>query len=246
MVILDIFFIFVELLIIYFFKSDTQAVCRVYRYGQKKSCFVYRLVMDNCLEKKIYDRQINKQGMADRVVDECNPDAHLSLKEVTSLCWDDGVDPEIKDFGGSKDKYADLVTQFILENHSKSLTKEPFHHESLLVDRKEKKLSIAEKRMAKRGYELEKQAANKPAYSYNPIGTPYRSYRAVDGSIVHRPVASVSVELILLIKLLLNYVFSIRRFVQCKQSWVTLIQCDPSRMYARIVGYLRKCGNAKE
>lgn len=38
--------------------------------------------MDSCLEKKIYDRQINKQGMADRVVDELNPDAHLSIKEV--------------------------------------------------------------------------------------------------------------------------------------------------------------------
>ena len=38
--------------------------------------------MDSCLEKKIYDRQVNKQGMADRVVDELNPDAHLSIKEV--------------------------------------------------------------------------------------------------------------------------------------------------------------------
>lgn len=60
----------------------------LFRYGQKKPCFVYRFVMDCCLEKKIYDRQINKQGMADRVVDECNPDAVLSMKEITNLCFD--------------------------------------------------------------------------------------------------------------------------------------------------------------
>lgn len=169
---------------------DTQAVCRVYRYGQSKSCYVYRFVMDNCLEKKIYDRQINKQGMADRVVDECNPDAHLSMREVTSLCYDDGDDPELKDFSSEMEKYEDLVARKILEFHSNALTKEPFQHESLLVDRIEKKLSVAEKRLAQRGYEMEKQAASKPSFSYNSVGTNYRAFRTPDG-IVHRPVASV-------------------------------------------------------
>lgn len=170
---------------------DTQAVCRVYRYGQKKPCFVYRLVVDNCLEKKIYDRQINKQGMSDRIVDECNPDAHLSMKEVTSLCYDDGEDGEVKDFSEDKDKFIDVVMQNLLELYSKKLTKSPFAHESLLIDRKEKKLSSAEKRQAQRGYELEKQAATKPSYSYTSMGTTYRAIRTPDGSIIHRPVASV-------------------------------------------------------
>lgn len=187
---------------------DTQAVCRVYRYGQSKSCYVYRFVMDNCLEKKIYDRQINKQGMADRVVDECNPDAHLSMREVTSLCYDDGIDPEVSDFKDKIEKYEDLVAIKILELHAKSLTKEPFQHDSLLVDRKEKKLSLAEKRIAQRGYEMEKQASTKPtAFNYNSVGTNYRAYRTPDGSIVHRPVSSVR---------MINYFLSINfsKFLQ--------------------------------
>lgn len=42
--------------------------------------------------------------------------------------------------------------QGIITLLGKSLSKEPFQHESLLVDRKEKKLSSAEKRLAQRGY----------------------------------------------------------------------------------------------
>ncbi|CAH0407698.1 unnamed protein product [Chilo suppressalis] len=166
---------------------DTQAVCRVYRYGQKKPCFVYRFVMDWCLEKKIYDRQINKQGMADRVVDECNPDAVLSMKEITNLCFDnDEKESEPKDLTEYKDKYLDILMQGIITQHWKSLSKEPFQHESLLVDRKEKKLSSAEKRLAQRGYELEKKAALAPKPT-----TAYRTVRTADGSLVQRPVASV-------------------------------------------------------
>uniref|UniRef100_A0A674CJQ5 RAD54 like 2 n=1 Tax=Salmo trutta TaxID=8032 RepID=A0A674CJQ5_SALTR len=64
---------------------DAQAVCRVYRYGQKKPCHIYRLVCDFTLEKKIYDRQISKQGMSDRVVDDLNPMLSFTRREVESL-----------------------------------------------------------------------------------------------------------------------------------------------------------------
>uniref|UniRef100_A0A4W6G885 RAD54 like 2 n=1 Tax=Lates calcarifer TaxID=8187 RepID=A0A4W6G885_LATCA len=64
---------------------DAQAVCRVYRYGQRKPCHIYRLVCDFTLEKKIYDRQISKQGMSDRVVDDLNPVLTFTRREVESL-----------------------------------------------------------------------------------------------------------------------------------------------------------------
>ncbi|KAL5289363.1 RAD54L2 family protein [Megaselia abdita] len=146
---------------------DTQAVCRIYRYGQQKPCFIYRIVMDNCLEKKIYDRQINKQGMADRVVDECNPDAHLSQKEITNLCYDyEEPSVESLDFSSCLEKFTDDVVKTLIRNFGKHLSREPFCHESLLVDRKEKKLSSAEKRIAQRSYELAKKAATKPMINY--------------------------------------------------------------------------------
>jgi RAD54-like protein 2 len=36
---------------------------------------------------------VNKQGMADRVVDDSNPEARLSSKEIQKLICDDEDDP---------------------------------------------------------------------------------------------------------------------------------------------------------
>ncbi|KAH1016986.1 hypothetical protein HUJ05_007724 [Dendroctonus ponderosae] len=124
-------------------------------------------------------RNTSYYSMSDRVVDECNPDAHLTIKDVSTLCFDDKKDEgEIKDWSCCKDKYIDVVLQKVLDNHGTTLTKEPFQHESLLVDRKEKQLSQQEKRLAKKGYERDKNAARQPSY----LSSSGRG---------HRPVASV-------------------------------------------------------
>jgi RAD54-like protein 2 len=39
---------------------DAQAVCRVFRYGQTREVFVYRLIASGTMEHKIYQRQIHK------------------------------------------------------------------------------------------------------------------------------------------------------------------------------------------
>lgn len=191
-----------------------------YRYGQTKPCYVYRIVMDKCLEKKIYDRQIKKQGMSDRIVDECNPEAHLSMKDITNLCHDDDDDGDPVESDAQKatestqdngiDKadmpektkeepslpktsHMDPIINKIVELHSNYITKDPFLHESLLVDQKDRKLSQAEKRQAHRSYELEKKASvNNQKFTYSTGKMQYKVINS-DGTVVTRPVASVRI-----------------------------------------------------
>lgn len=145
---------------------DAQAVCRVYRYGQRKPCYIYRLVCDFTLEKKIYDRQVSKQGMSDRVVDDLNPVLNFTRKEVESLLHFVEEEPDQISVTCRED-FETVILQ-ACQFYPHLITKQPFHHESLLVDRKESKLTKAEKRAAKKSYEDEKRASvpySRPSYA---------------------------------------------------------------------------------
>ncbi|XP_012938191.1 uncharacterized protein LOC101863187 isoform X2 [Aplysia californica] len=182
---------------------DCQAICRVYRFGQIKKTYVYRLITDNTLEKRIYDRQINKQGMSDRIVDDMNPENKLTRKQVENLLDFEDQDFPVLDFSTADGKYStDDVLVRVLQNNGQWLTKQPFTHESLLIDRKELRLSKREKRLAKEGYARDKRmniTYTRPSYAaYYPQsgGLPNRlplnsSYAAFRRGPIVRPIASV-------------------------------------------------------
>ncbi len=50
--------------------ADNEAMCRAYRYGQKKPVHVYRLVASGTMETHIYQQQIRKEAVHKTVVDE--------------------------------------------------------------------------------------------------------------------------------------------------------------------------------
>ncbi|XP_046396925.1 DNA repair and recombination protein RAD54B-like isoform X2 [Ischnura elegans] len=66
--------------------SDLQAMARIWRDGQKRSVYIYRLLTTGTIEEKIYQRQINKTGLSGAVVDPKNPSGiKLSLAELKDL-----------------------------------------------------------------------------------------------------------------------------------------------------------------
>ena len=66
--------------------NDAQAMGRVWRDGQKKRVFIYRLLSTGSIEEKVYQRQVAKQGLSANVVDqEDDTKQHFSRKELKNL-----------------------------------------------------------------------------------------------------------------------------------------------------------------
>lgn len=78
-----------------------------------------------------------------------------------------------------------LIKIGVLISFHLPLFQQPFPHESLLIDRRELKLSSAEKKAAKKGYEEEKRASvpyTRPSYAHY--------YPASDQSLTNIPAFS--------------------------------------------------------
>ncbi|KIW04886.1 uncharacterized protein PV09_04061 [Verruconis gallopava] len=65
--------------------TDLQAMARIHRDGQKKQCFIYRLLIKGAIDEKIFQRQATKTGLADAVVDAKKTGQHFTYEELRDL-----------------------------------------------------------------------------------------------------------------------------------------------------------------
>ncbi|XP_033833701.1 transcriptional regulator ATRX-like [Periophthalmus magnuspinnatus] len=137
---------------------DIQSIYRVYRFGQQKPVFVYRFLAQGTMEEKIYDRQVTKQSLSNRVVDQQQIERHFTLFELTELytfkpdLLDDPTSSRGKRMSSVVPK--DAVLSELLQSCKDHIVS--FHeHDSLLDHKEEEELSEAERKVAWAEYEAE-------------------------------------------------------------------------------------------
>ncbi|KAF4553475.1 DNA repair and recombination protein RDH54-like protein [Elsinoe fawcettii] len=64
---------------------DLQAMGRICRDGQRRACWIYRLVTRGAIEERIFQRQVVKMGLADSVVDGRKGESSFSQEELRDL-----------------------------------------------------------------------------------------------------------------------------------------------------------------
>ncbi|XP_068186981.1 transcriptional regulator ATRX-like isoform X4 [Antennarius striatus] len=137
---------------------DIQSIYRVYRFGQLKQVFVYRFLAQGTMEEKIYDRQVTKQSLSYRVVDQQQIERHFTLFELTELYTfkpDLLCDPNSTVSKKTKSVVPkDKILAQLLQTCKDQIVS--FHeHESLLDHKQEEELSEAERKAAWDEYEAE-------------------------------------------------------------------------------------------
>ncbi|KAK9673254.1 hypothetical protein RND81_12G156000 [Saponaria officinalis] len=152
---------------------DLQAIFRAWRYGQKKPVYAYRLVAQGTIEEKIYKRQVQKEGLAARVVDRQQVHRSMSKEEMLHL-FDFGDDEhldnliELGDGNGHasgtdnskkhntsdcpKNCSSDKLMEFLLSRHRLRWIMNFHEHETLLQENEDEKLTKEEQDLAWEGF----------------------------------------------------------------------------------------------
>ncbi|GAB0099384.1 transcriptional regulator ATRX [Sergentomyia squamirostris] len=130
-------------------SNDQQNIFRIYRLGQTRKCFIYRLLAMGTMEEKVYSRSVTKQAMSFRVVDEQQIDRHYNMAELAELYTLTKTDISQRPVPNLP---MDFLLRSLLHNHYNLVYK--YHeHDSLLENKPEQDLSEADKKEAWDAYE---------------------------------------------------------------------------------------------
>uniref|UniRef100_A0A3B4ET51 DNA helicase n=1 Tax=Pundamilia nyererei TaxID=303518 RepID=A0A3B4ET51_9CICH len=159
---------------------DIQSIFRVYRFGQLKTVFVYRLLAQGTMEEKIYERQVTKQSLSFRVVDQQQIERHFTMNELAELYT---FEPDLLDDPSEKkSKKAtpmlpkDPFLAEMLQNNKDQIV--CYHeHDSLLDHKEEEALSEEDRKAAWAEYEAEKKGMSmrtnyQTAYAHADMNNP--------------------------------------------------------------------------
>ncbi|KAJ8348213.1 hypothetical protein SKAU_G00268020 [Synaphobranchus kaupii] len=168
---------------------DIQSIFRVYRFGQTRPVFVYRFLAQGTMEEKIYDRQVTKQSLSFRVVDQQQIERHFTMNELTELYT---FEPDQLDDPTSekKNKRAtpmlpkDPILADLLHSFKEQIVS--YHeHDSLLDHKEEEALSEEDRKVAWAEYEAEKKGlsfpGNQPSHSAASSGVTRKYLTGLSG-----------------------------------------------------------------
>ncbi|XP_044264411.1 transcriptional regulator ATRX homolog isoform X1 [Tribolium madens] len=152
-------------------SHDSQSLYRVYRFGQEKKCYVYRLVSLGTMEEKIYHRCVLKLSLSGTVVDKLHFDRHYKANDLQEMY--------IHDFSKHCDRPipavpTDMLMAMLLKNSSDIYS---YHlHNALLENRPEEELTDEDKKLAWDEFNNLAEAArtnapNMPNLVLNPMST---------------------------------------------------------------------------
>ncbi|XP_050344048.1 transcriptional regulator ATRX homolog isoform X2 [Nymphalis io] len=151
-------------------SHDVQSIFRVYRFGQKKPCYVYRFLAMGTMEEKIYERQVTKQAISKRVIDEQQIDRHYAENDLAELYKFEPKPPVPRELPPLP---KDRLFAEMLKEHEAQIYK--YHeHDSLLENKEEETLTEEERKAAWEDFENEKT---------RPPPAPFSAYAMHNGMV---------------------------------------------------------------
>jgi len=176
-------------------SHDIQSIFRVFRFGQTKPVYIYRFLGKGTMEEKIYERQVTKQSLSARVVDEQQIERHFTMNELSELY-------EFKDEPMSERPIPvvpeDRLLAELLEKH-KTVIWSVNNHDSLLENQVDQNLTEDERKSAWEEYEQEKKGViqtNVGIENTQQFGDMLRGMlpRSGDGRIMASPINPMAIQ----------------------------------------------------